>query len=113
MSNIQTVSAVEAGNVQSCHQSVSEPRGIIFAIFSVVPGDLPGILIGDLTHARNGPHNMVRCDLSGVETDDLADSPFRRDEKMPSATERYLAIQDHAKTESFIILGIKHATLQF
>ena len=77
----------------------------------MVPGDLPGILIGDLTHARNGPHNIVRFDLSGVESNDLVDSPFRRDEKMPSATERYLAIQDHTKTESFIILGIKQRSV--
>ena len=77
----------------------------------MVPGDLPGILIGDLTHARNGPHNMVRCDLSGVESEDLVDSPFRRDEKMPSATERYLEIQDHTKTKSFIILGMKQRSV--
>ena len=44
-----------------------------------------------------GPHNVVRCDLSGVEINDLVESPFRRDEKLPSATERYLAIQDHKK----------------
>ena len=58
-----------------------------------------------------GPHNVVRCDLSGVEINDLVESPFRRDEKLPSATERYLAIQDHKKTEGFIILGIKHRSV--
>ena len=58
-----------------------------------------------------GPHNVVRFDLSGVETNELVESPFRRDEKLPSATERYLAIQDHKRTESFIILGIKHRSV--
>ena len=58
-----------------------------------------------------GPHNVVRCDLSGVEINELVESPFRRDEKLPSATERYLAIQDHKRTESFIILGIKHRSV--
>ena len=58
-----------------------------------------------------GPHNVLRCDLSGVEINDLVESPFRRDEKLPSATERYLAIQDHTKTKSFIILGIKHRSV--
>ena len=58
-----------------------------------------------------GPHNVVRCDLSSVEINDLVDSPFRRDVKMPSATERYLAIQDHTKTESFNILGIKQRSV--
>ena len=54
---------------------------------------------------------MVRCELSAVEINDLVESPFRRDEKLPSATERYLAIQDHTKTESFIILGIKQRSV--
>ena len=60
---------------------------------------------------ESGTHNVVRCDLSGVEINDLVDSPFRRDVKMPSATERYLAIQDHKKSESFIISGIKHRSV--
>ena len=58
-----------------------------------------------------GPHNVVRCDLSGVEINELVESPFRRDEKLPSATERYLAIQDHKRTKCFIILGIKHRSV--
>ena len=58
-----------------------------------------------------GPHNVVRFDLSGVEINELVESPFRRDEKLPSATERYLAIQHHKRTESFIILGIKHRSV--
>ena len=45
--------------------------------------------------AEMGSHNVARCDFVGVESNDLVDSPFRRDGKMPSATERYLAIQDH------------------
>ena len=49
-----------------------------------------------------GPHNVARCDLSGVENNDLVDSPFRRDVKMPSATERYLAIQDLTKQIAFL-----------
>ena len=50
----QSESAVEAGNVPSGHESVSESRGIhFFSRFSVGPGDLPGIEIGDLTHGRN------------------------------------------------------------
>ena len=58
-----------------------------------------------------GPHKVARCDLSAVEINDLVESPFRRDEKLPSATERYLAIQDHKRTKSFIILGIKHRSV--
>ena len=61
--------------------------------------------------AEMGPHNVARYDFVGVESNDLVDSPFRRDGKMPSATERYLAIQDHKRTESFIILGIKHRSV--
>ena len=49
-----------------------------------------------------GPHNVVRCDLSGVEINDVVDSPFRRDVKMPSATERYLAIQDYKKQRALL-----------
>ena len=79
----------------------------------MVPGDLPGILIGDLTHARNGPHNMVRCDLSGVESNDLVDSPFRRDGKMPSATERYLAIQDHKNQRALLFQALSTVPSQF
>ena len=49
-----------------------------------------------------GPHSVVRCDLSGVEINDLVESPFRRDEKLPNATERYLAIQDHKKQRALL-----------
>ena len=49
-----------------------------------------------------GPHNVVRCDSSGVEINDLVDSPFRRDVKIPSAKERYLAIQDHTKQKALL-----------
>ena len=60
-----------------------------------------------------GPHNVVRCDLSGVGINELGESPFRRDEKLPSATERYLAIQDHTKTESFLFLALSSVPSQF
>ena len=58
-----------------------------------------------------GPHNVARCDLSAVEINELGESPFRRDEKLPSATERHLAIQDHKRTKSFLILSIKHRSV--
>ena len=53
-----------------------------------------------------GPHNVARCDLSGAEINDLVDSPFRRDGKMPSATERYLAIQDHKNQRALLFQAL-------
>ena len=88
----------------------TQDRWVVSLITWIRPGDLPGIEIEVCHMPEIVPHNVVRCDLSGVEINDLVESPFRRDEKLPSATERYLAIPDH-KTESFIILGIKHRSV--
>ena len=60
-----------------------------------------------------GPHNVVRCDLSSVEINDLVDSPFRRDVKMPSATERYLAIQDHKNPRALLLQALSTVPSQF
>ena len=56
--------------------------------------------------AEMGSHNVARCDFVGVESNDLVDSPFRRDGKMPSATERYLAIQDHKNQRALLFQAL-------
>ena len=60
-----------------------------------------------------GPHNVVRFDLSGVEINELVESPFRRDEKLPSATERYLAIQDHKNPRALLLQALSTVPSQF
>ena len=63
--------------------------------------------------AEMGPHNVARCDFSGVESNDFVDSPFRRDGKMPSATERYLAIQDHKNPIALLLQALSTVPSQF